>query len=57
MTITGGASLTPDNFIFSRQDAVHQQQIINYIRPEIQDSDFRYLEGSVNGSMDLPKQN
>ena len=24
VTITGGASLTPDNFIFSRQDAVHQ---------------------------------
>ena len=52
VTITGGASLTPDNFIFSRQDAVHQQQIINYIQPEIQDSDFGYLEGSVNGSMD-----
>ena len=44
--------MTPDNFIFSRQDAVHQQQIINYIQPEIQDSDFSYLEGTVNGSMD-----
>ena len=52
VTITGGASLTPDNFIFSRKDAVHQQQVINYIRPEIQDLDFRYLEGSVNDSMD-----
>ena len=52
VTITGGASLTPDAFIFSRKDAVHQQQVINYIRPEIQDLDFRYLEGSVNDSMD-----
>ena len=52
VTITGGASLTPDAFIFSRKDAVHQQQVINYIRPEIQDADFRYLEGSVNDSMD-----
>ena len=55
VTITGGASLTPDNFIFSRQDAVHQQQIINYIQPEIQDSDFSYLRdsASVNDSIDL----
>ena len=52
VTITGGASLTPDNFIFSRQDGVHQQQIINYIQPEIQDDDFRYLESTINGSMD-----
>jgi len=52
VTITGGASLTPDNFIFSRKDAVHQQQIINYIQPEIQDADFSYLEGTVNDSMD-----
>ena len=53
VTITGGASLTPDNFIFSRKDAVHQQQIINYIQPEIQDSDFSYFDGSVNDSINL----
>ena len=52
VTITGGASLTPDNFIFSRQDAVHQQQVINYIQPEIQDSDFSYFDGSINESFD-----
>ena len=54
VVITGGASLTPDNFIFSRKDAVHQQQIINYIKPEIQDSDFFYLldNASVNSSID-----
>ena len=52
VTITGGASLTPDNFIFSRKDAVHQQQIINYIEPERQDLDFRYLGDTVNNSID-----
>ena len=52
ITITGGASLTPDNFIFSRQDAVHQRQIINYIQPEIQDNDFEYFAGTINESMD-----
>ena len=51
VTITGGASLTPDNFIFSRQDAVHQQQIINYIKPDIQDPDFAYFSGSINDSL------
>ena len=57
VTITGGASLTPDNFIFSRQDAVHQQQIINYISPEIQDSDFSYLDGGINATMDSTQAN
>jgi len=52
ITITGGASLTPDNFIFSRQDAVHQRQIINYIQPEIQDNDFEYFAGTINQSID-----
>jgi len=52
ITIAGEASLTPDNFIFSRKDAVHQQQIINYIEPEIQDNEFTYLEGTINGSID-----
>ena len=57
VTITGGASLTPDNFIFSRQDAVHQQQIINYIPPEIQDADFSYIDGGINATMDSTQAN
>ncbi len=57
VTITGGASLTPDNFIFSRKDAVHQQQIINYIEPVIQDTDFNYLPLGVNGAMDETQAN
>ena len=52
ISIAGGASLTPDNFQFNRKDPVHQQQIINYIKPEIQDEEFSYLNGDVNGAMD-----
>ena len=57
ITIAGGASLTPDNFQFNRKDPVHQQQIINYIEPDIQDNDFRYLDGSVNSAMDSTQSN
>jgi hypothetical protein len=58
ITIASGAALTPDNFQFNRKDPVHQQQIINYIEPDIQDSDFRYLDGeSINGAMDNTQSN
>ena len=57
VTITGGASLTPDNFIFARKDLVHQTQIINYIPPEIQDADFIYFGGDVNEAMDTTQAN
>ena len=52
ISIAGGASLTPDNFQFDRKDPVHQLQIINYIQPDIQDEEFSYLNGDVNGAMD-----
>mgnify|MGYP003323635177 CR=1 FL=1 len=56
--IAGGAALTPDNFQFNRKDPVHQQQIINYIQPDIQDEDFSYLDGeSINGAMDSTQSN
>lgn len=58
ITIAGGASLTPDNFQFNRKDPVHQQQIINYILPDIQDDEFSYLDGeSINGAMDDTQSN
>ena len=58
ITIAGGASLTPDNFQFNRKDPVHQQQIINYIQPDIQDDEFSYLDGgSINGAMDITQTN
>ena len=57
ISIAGGASLTPDNFQFDRKDPVHQQQIINYIQPDIQDEEFRYFDGSINGVMDTTQAN
>jgi len=58
ITIAGGAALTPDNFQFNRKDPVHQQQIINYIKPDIQDEEFSYLDGeSINGAMDSTQSN
>ena len=58
VVIAGGASLTPDNFQFDRKDAVHQQQLLNYIKPDIQDNDFDYLGGnSINGAMDQSQSN
>ena len=58
ITIAGGAPLTPDNFQFNRKDPVHQQQIINYIQPDIQDDEFSYLDGgSINGTMDSTQAN
>ena len=57
ISIAGGASLTPDNFQFNRKDPVHQQQIINYIQPDIQDEEFNYLDGSINGVMDTTQAN
>ena len=58
ISIAGGASLTPDNFQFNRKDPVHQQQIINYIQPDIQDEEFSYLDGgSINVAMDDTQSN
>ena len=58
VVIAGGASLIPDNFQFDRKDAVHQQQLLNYIKPDIQDTDFDYLGGnSINGAMDQSQSN
>jgi len=58
ISIAGGSSLTPDNFQFNRKDPVHQQQIINYIQPDIQDDEFSYLDGgSINDTMDSTQAN
>ena len=47
--ISGFISASPDNFQFKRRDEVHQQQVINYIRPQVQDtSHFSYLDGDNN---------
>ena len=49
---TGVSGGTPNNFQIKRQDAVHQQQVINYIPPDIQDTaEFSYPD-DVNSTID-----
>jgi len=57
ISITANATANPDNFQFKRQDAVHQQQIINYIKPDIQDTeDFSYPD-DINGTFEETQSN
>ena len=59
--ISGFVSASPDNFQFQRRDEVHQQQVINYIRPQVQDiSHFSYLDGdsnTINGAISETQSN
>jgi hypothetical protein len=55
ITVTS-VSTTVFNFI--RKDAVYQENIVNYIKPEIQDEeDFNYLSGNVNETFDSVSSN
>ena len=57
ISITGSATANPDNFQFKRKDDVHQQQIINYIPPEIQDTeDFSY-PSDINSTIEETQGN
>jgi len=51
IVITGN-SITSDNFQFVRQDAVRQQQLINYIKPQVQDTVHFSYEDSVNATLE-----
>ncbi len=57
---TGVSGGTPNNFQIKRQDAVHQQQVINFIKPQIQNTDgeFDWLDGnSINSTFDTTQSN
>ena len=55
--MTANQRLIPNNFVFKRQDAVHQEQIINFIKPEIQDTeDFNYTD-DINSDFDTTQSN
>jgi hypothetical protein len=50
ITIT---SVSPTNFYFIRNDAVDRDNIINFIKPNIQDTSFSYFGGgSINSAID-----
>ena len=52
ITIAGNSTANPDNFQFKRKDDVHQQQVINFIEPEVQDTeDFSY-PSDINDSIE-----
>lgn len=53
------SSVSPSSFYFIRKDDVHQSNLINFIKPDIQDTtDFSYLNGaSVNGAFDSSQSN
>ena len=63
ISIGGNSTASNDNFSFVRNDAVQQQNLINYIEPEYQDTggegdDFSFLEGStINESFDNAQTN
>ena len=52
-------STSPNSFYFIRKDAVDQSNLINFIKPDIQDTtDFSYLNGaSVNGAFNSSQSN
>ena len=52
--VSGG---TPDNFQFIRQDAVRQQQLINYIKPQVQDTTHFSYDDSINDTLDFTQSN
>ena len=57
ITITGNATTSPDNFQFKRKDDVHQQQVINYIPPEVQDTEFFSYPSDINDTIDATQGN
>ena len=57
ITITGSATASPDNFQFKRKDDVHQQQVINYIPPEVQDADEFSYPSNINSTIDTTQGN
>lgn len=57
---TADTPLGSGEFEFVRKDPVHKQQLINYIKPEIQDADgsFTWLDGGeINGTIDTTQGN
>jgi len=57
ISITGSATASPDNFQFKRKDDVHQQQVINYIPPDVQDSENFSYPDDINSTIDSTQGN
>ena len=57
ITIAGNSTANPDNFQFKRKDDVHQQQVINYIPPDIQDTEHFSYPSDINGTIEQTQSN
>ena len=57
IAIAGNSTANPDNFQFKRKDDVHQQQVINYIPPEVQDTEEFSYSGDINGTIESAQSN
>ena len=57
IVIAGNSTANPDNFQFKRKDDVHQQQVINYIPPEVQDTENFNYPSDINGTIDATQSN
>jgi len=57
ITIPGNSTANPDNFQFKRKDDVHQQQVINYIPPEVQDTEHFSYPSEINDTIDETQGN
>ena len=57
ITIAGNSTANPDNFQFKRKDDVHQQQVINYIPPEVQDEENFSYPSDINGTIEQTQSN
>ena len=57
IVIAGNSTANPDNFQFKRKDDVHQQQVINYIPPEVQDTEFFSYPSDINSTIDETQGN
>jgi len=57
IVIAANATANPDNFQFKRKDDVHQQQVINYIPPEVQDTENFSYPTNINLTIDETQGN
>ena len=57
IVIPANATANPDNFQFKRKDDVHQQQVINYIPPDVQDTENFSYPSDINSTIDETQGN
>ena len=57
IAILGFLSASPDNFQLKRKDDVHQQQVINYIPPDVQDEEEFGYPQDINSTIESTQGN